>query len=120
MTTRIDDFAWLDGIAVAATVCNLDGTCLYLNEQAARLFANDGGRALLGKNLLDCHPERARSMFAAQLSGPSPNTYTIEKNGKRKLIHQIPWYQGDVFAGVVELSFELPASIPHFVRDSAS
>jgi transcriptional regulator with PAS, ATPase and Fis domain len=117
MTTRLDDFAWLDGIAVAATVCDRSGTCLYLNEQAARQFAKDGGRALLGKNLLDCHPERARNRFAAQLASPTRNTYTIEKDGKRKIIHQIPWYQGDVFAGVVEMSFELPAEMPHFVRD---
>jgi transcriptional regulator with PAS, ATPase and Fis domain len=109
-------FAWLDGIAVAATVCDRAGTCIYLNDHAARQFAKDGGRALLGKNLLDCHPEPSRTLFAAQLATPSPNTYTIEKNGVRKLIHQVPWYRGGEFAGVVEMSFELPTTMPHFVR----
>jgi hypothetical protein len=81
------------------------------------VFAKDGGRALVGKNLLDCHPEPARLRFAARLASATPNTYTIEKKGVRKLIHQVPWYRDGVFSGVVELSFELPATLPHFVRD---
>jgi len=138
-----ESFAWLDGIDVAATVCDRQGVCLYLNERAAQSFAKDGGRALLGQNLLDCHPEPARSRFAAQLATPTPNSYTIEsrenrqaltdgsrrgsskeplegsfqeENGIRRLIHQIPRYKGDVFSGVVELSFPLPETLPHFVR----
>jgi transcriptional regulator with PAS, ATPase and Fis domain len=109
-------FAWLDGIAVAATVCDRQGICLYLNAHAARMFAKDGGRALIGRSLLDCHPEPARLRFAAQLASPSPNSYTIEKHGVRKLIHQVPWFADGAFAGVVELSFELPETLPHFVR----
>ena len=111
-------FTWLDGIPVAATVCDRKGTCLYMNEHAAKVFAKSGGRALIGSNLLDCHDEPARSRFAAQLASPSPSTYTIEKNGVRKLIHQVPWYDKGAFAGVVEMSFELPAEMPHFVRQS--
>jgi PAS domain-containing protein len=109
-------FAWLDGIAVAATVCDRQGICLYMNAHAARMFAKDGGRALIGRNLLDCHPEPARQRFAAQLASPSPNSYTVEKHGVRKLIHQLPWFADGAFAGMVELSFELPATLPHFVR----
>jgi len=111
-------FAWLDGVALAATACDRQGICLYMNEHAAKQFAKEGGRALVGKSLLDCHPEPARSRFASQLASPSPNTYTIEKDGVRKLIHQIPWYRGADFAGVVELSLVLPESLPHFVRSA--
>jgi transcriptional regulator with PAS, ATPase and Fis domain len=110
-------FAWLDGIEVAATVCDRQGVCLYVNEWAAQVFAKDGGRALVGRNLLDCHPEPARSRFVAQLAAPASNSYTIEKAGVRKLVHQIPWYKDGVFSGVVELSFVLPEPLPHFVRD---
>ena len=109
--------AWLDGIDVAITVCDRSGVCLYLNEQAARQFERDGGRALLGRNLLDCHPEPARSIFLTELARPASNTYTIEKWGVKKLIRQLPWYRDGDFAGVVELSFELPGDVPHFVRD---
>jgi len=114
-----DSFAWLDGIAVAATVCDRQGVCLYMNEQAAKTFAKSGGRALVGKSLLDCHDEPARSRFAAQLQSPTPSTYTIEKGGVRKLIHQVPWFKQGTFAGVVEMSFELPAEMPHFLRAQA-
>lgn len=110
------DLFWLDGIEVAATVCDRAGVCVYMNEHAARMFAKDGGRALVGKSLLDCHPEPGRSRFLAQLATPTPNTYTIEKHGVRKLIHQLPWYRDGAFAGVVELSFALPDAMPHFVR----
>jgi len=110
-------FAWLDGIDVAATVCDRQGVCLYMNQRASEVFAKDGGRALVGRSLLDCHPESARSRFAAQLATPTPNSYTIEKGKIRKLIHQIPWYKDGVFSGVVELSFALPEPLPHFVRD---
>jgi hypothetical protein len=116
-TADASTFAWLDGIAVAATVCDPRGICLYLNEHAARQFAKDGGRALIGQNLLDCHPEPARARFAAQLAAPAPNSYTIEKHGVRKLIHQVPWYRDGAFAGLVELGLELPATLPHVVRD---
>jgi transcriptional regulator with PAS, ATPase and Fis domain len=107
---------WLDGMDVAATVCDRQGICIYMNQRATQAFAKHGGQALVGTNLLDCHPEPARSRFAAQLATPAPNSYTIEKDGKRKLIHQIPWYKDGVFSGVVELSFELPETLPHFVR----
>jgi transcriptional regulator with PAS, ATPase and Fis domain len=110
------NLSWLDGIAVAATVCDRAGVCLYMNEHAAQMFAKDGGRALVGKSLLDCHPEPGRTRFLAQLATPTPNTYTIEKHGVRKLIHQVPWFQAGVFAGVVELSFVVLADPPHFVR----
>jgi hypothetical protein len=117
--SRQDFFAWLDGVAVAATVCNRQGVCLYLNDHAARTFAKAGGRALLGQNLLDCHDEPARSRFAAQLNSPTPNTYTIEKDGCQRIIHQVPWYSQGMFAGVVELAFELPPEVPNFVRKPA-
>ena len=32
-----------------------------MNEQAAKAYATQGGKALIGTNLLDCHPEPARS-----------------------------------------------------------
>ena len=44
------------------------------------------------------------------------NVYTIEKAGVKKLIHQSPWYKDGKIAGLVELSLELPAEMPHYVR----
>ena len=44
------------------------------------------------------------------------NAYTIEKNGVKKLVYQSPWFENGEFAGYIELSMELPAEMPHFVR----
>ena len=88
-----------------------------MNERSARSFAKHGGRALVGTNVLDCHPEPSRSKLAAMLRDPRPNTYVVEKRGRRKLIHQAPWFRDGVFAGFVELSIELPEPLPHHVRD---
>jgi hypothetical protein len=107
---------WVRELPVAVTVCGSDGTILAMNERACRTFASDGGAALVGRNVLDCHPEPARTKLAGMLAGGERNVYTIEKAGVRKLIYQTPWHSGGVCRGLVELSLELPAELPHFVR----
>ncbi len=69
----------------------------------------------MGRSLIDCHPEPARSRLLDMLRTPRANSYTIEKAGK-KLVHQTPFFREGVFAGVVEIVIELPALLPHFVR----
>jgi hypothetical protein len=44
------------------------------------------------------------------------NSYTIEKNGVKKLIHQTPWRENGEPAGLVEFSLVIPSVLPHFVR----
>jgi transcriptional regulator with PAS, ATPase and Fis domain len=108
---------WVDTIGAAVTVCDAAGTIVEMNERSALVFAKDGGRALIGTNLLDCHPEPARSKLRRLMEERRANTYTIEKKGRRTLIHQAPWYRGGEFAGFVEISFPIPAELPNFVRD---
>jgi hypothetical protein len=98
------------------TVCDKAGVIIAMNDKAAKTFAEDGGKALVGKSALDCHPGPSRAQFEGLLKEPRTNAYTIEKNGVRKLIFQSPWRDGGEFAGLVELSLELPAVLPHFVR----
>jgi PAS domain-containing protein len=113
----MDDSIWLNGIDVAVTVCDLEGTVMYMNERAARTFAAGGGKALLGKTLWACHPAAAREKIRRIMESGSANTYTIEKDGVRKLVHQVPWRENDVVAGLVEFSLVIPALVPHFVRN---
>jgi transcriptional regulator with PAS, ATPase and Fis domain len=112
------DAAWVKEFGGAVTVCDRDGIILEMNDRSAAVFAGDGGRALIGTNALDCHPERARAMMAELLAAGKKNVYTIEKGGVKKLIYQSPWYRGGAYAGFVELSLEIPAELPHFVRGS--
>lgn len=101
---------------VAVTVCAKDGTILDMNEKSRKTFLKPGREQLIGKNVLDCHPEPTRSLLSDMLENPRTNVYTIEKEGLRKLIFQCPWYEGDEYAGFMELSMVLPEDIPHRIR----
>lgn len=107
---------WEDGVNFAITVSDVDGKVIEMNGKSAAVFAKRGGKALLGRNLLDCHPEPARSKLKKMLAEPFTNVYTIEKNGVKKLIYQTPWLADGKPAGLVEISLEIPLELPHFVR----
>lgn len=108
---------WVREFPGAVTVCDLEGRIVAMNERAAEVFADDGGMTLVGRNVLDCHPEPARSWLKDILESGRTNVYTIEKNGRRKLIYQAAWYRDGKYAGLVELSLEIPKEMPHFNRD---
>jgi DUF438 domain-containing protein len=110
---------WFREFPASITICDKDGTILDMNTAATSTFAREGGGALIGTNVLDCHPEPARSKLEHLLRSGASNCYTIEKEGKRKLIYQAPWYEEGRYKGVVEISIALPETIPHFVRDPA-
>ena len=112
----MEPVAWMREFNAAITVCDQDGVILYLNDKAIETFAKDGGRSLIGKNLLDCHPEPSRTTVKRLLEKRETNVYSIEKNGVKKLIYQAPWYEGGEFKGLVELSLPIPFQFPHFVR----
>jgi transcriptional regulator with PAS, ATPase and Fis domain len=109
--------AWVEEFPAVVIVCDTDGTILEINDRAAKAFAKDGGRALIGKNVLDCHPEPARTKLERLMEKRETNIYTIEKNGVKKLIYQAPWYKNGQYAGFVEISLEIPFDLPHFIRD---
>ncbi len=107
---------WFHEFPGAITVCDCDGIILEMNARSQNMFREDGGESLIGRNLLDCHPEPARTKVRELLGAGGFNAYTIEKKGVRKLIYQSPWYKNGAYAGLVEISLELPESLPHFVR----
>ncbi len=106
---------WAEEFACAITVCNLDGVVLYMNDKAKQTFANYGD--MLGKSIFDCHNENSKRIILEMISKREKNVYTIEKNGVRKLIYQCPWVENGEVAGLVELSMEIPAEMPHRSRD---
>jgi len=107
---------WAQELGAAITVCDREGRILDMNDRSAKTFEKDGGRGLFGKNVLDCHPEPARTKLSGMLSSGKSNCYTIEKKGIRKLIYQAPWFEKGQYRGFVELSLEIPEKMPHFVR----
>lgn len=108
---------WTKELPIAITVIDTDGVILEMNDKSAESFNSDGGMALVGTDCLDCHPEPSRTKLQHLLETQKSNLYTIEKGGVKKLICQIPWRSEGKCSGIVELSIELPADLPHFVRD---
>jgi transcriptional regulator with PAS, ATPase and Fis domain len=108
---------WSEEFDGAITICDREGIITYMNDTSKRVFMKYGGDDLMGTNLLDCHPEPSRTKLSEMLKTPTTNTYTIEKAGIKKIIHQSPLYENGVFSGLIEMSFELPYSLPHFIRD---
>jgi len=105
-----------DEYPYAVTVSDLNGVIIYMNNKASDTFASDGGKSLIGKNLADCHSQRSKDIIDRMVSTGTSNTYTIEKKGVKKLIHQAPWFKNGKVAGLVEISIVLPENMPHFVR----
>jgi len=109
-------YDWVKEFPGDITICDPRGIILEMNDKAARSLEVEGGHKLIGSNLLDCHPEPARSKLEGMLAACQTNIYTIEKKGIKKLIYQTPWYQNGVYAGFLELSLEIPFDMPHFIR----
>jgi transcriptional regulator with PAS, ATPase and Fis domain len=109
--------SWVEEFSGAVTVCDTEGRIVEMNGQSADVFSADGGAKLIGTKVLDCHPEPSRSKLKNMMDERRTNVYTIQKNGRKKLIYQAPWYRNGLYAGFVELSLEIPSNMLHFNRD---
>ena len=110
-------FEGLNNIAI--TVCDEDGNIVDMNQHSADV--NSHGKKIVGYNLMNCHPEPAKTKLKSLLENRGLNAYTIEKtvNGSKvkKLIYQTPWWKEDgSFGGLIEYSIEIPFDMPHYVR----
>ena len=103
-------------VNLAVTICDKEGKILEMNDKSRKTFLKPGQEDLIGKNVLDCHPEPAHSLLADMLQNPRTNVYTIEKKGVKKLIYQTPWYVEGEFMGFMVLSMERPFARQHRVR----
>lgn len=110
-----NQYAWAEQMNCAVTVSNAEGIIIYMNEKSRNTFAKYGD--LIGKRLLDCHPtERARTMIQHLMETGGTNSYTIDKNGIKKMIYQTAWRENGKVAGLVEISMEIPQEMPHYIR----
>jgi transcriptional regulator with PAS, ATPase and Fis domain len=107
---------WVKELPAEVMVCDTEGIILEMNAEAESLFAEDGGRGLLGANVLDCHPGPARAKLAGMMEKCLSNTYYETEDGEKRFFFQSPWYQDGKYSGFVEISFTVPEGIPHFVR----
>jgi PAS domain S-box-containing protein len=108
--------AWVKEFPGAVIVADAQGSIIEMNDKAIKNFEKYGGKALIGKNLLEIHPEPSRTKVAEILEKRVQNSYTIEKNGIKKLVHQSPWYSDGEYKGFLDLSLEIPMEMPHYIR----
>ena len=97
-------FDWAYELENPITICVENAIIIYMNKASVKQFEKYGGEKLLGSNLLDCHPEPSKSKLKEMLKNPHSNSYLIEKEGYKKIIHQSPIYENGVFKGLVEQS----------------
>lgn len=117
MENPLQAIPWAAELPASIMVIDAGGVVLAMNDTAANVtYASEGGMSLIGSNCLDCHPPAARDLLEDLLRTRRAYSYTTEKNGVKKFIRHSPWYQNGAYAGIVELIFELPADMPHFVR----
>ena len=109
-------YDWAEHMHCAITVCDREGTVIYMNERSRETF-NKNGESMVGKNLFPCHQKRSQDMIRHMMESDTTNCYTISKNGAKKIIFQSPWKDdnGEV-QGMVEISIILPEELPHYQR----
>ena len=108
---------WTKEFSAAITICDLKGKITYMNDKAAAVFDNDGGRNLIGKYLSECHSQASNDKINEIIETGNTNVYTIEKKGKKKLIYQSPSFENNQITGIIEISFEIPMEMPHHIRE---
>ncbi|MDO9257320.1 MAG: PAS sensor protein [Bacteroidales bacterium] len=100
----------------AITVCDTEAIILYMNDRSISTFKKYGGADIIGTSLFDYHHGPSAIKLHELLDTQTKNAYTIEKNGIKKMIYQSPWFKDGEFAGLIELSLEIPMEMAHFVR----
>lgn len=75
-------------------LCNPEHTILYMNPAAKKAYAEDGGAALLGSNVLDCHPEYAKERLLKvvewfKVSPKNNMVFTVHSSTSNKDIYMV-------------------------------
>ncbi len=107
---------WAKEMPMAVTITNKDGIIIYMNDKSIETFEKYGGAKIIGTELNGWHSANSIDIINSMINDKKTNSYTITKNGVKKLIHQTPYYENGEYAGLVEFSIVLPVEMPHFDR----
>ncbi len=110
------DFEWFEHLPCAITVRDKKYKILYMNERSAEVNKESGGKGLVGKNLMNCHPPEAQKKLREVMVSGRPRAFTLEKKGVKKLVLQSHWRKNGRPAGLVEFYFQLPEDPPNIER----
>ena len=108
--------AWVEEFPGSILVCDSKGVILELNKKAVESHLADGGKKLIGSNMMNCHPEPARNKLKRLMKRRQNNVYTVTKGRSRTIVLQAPWYSNKRYRGFVQVSLKLSGPIPNHIR----
>ena len=118
MTVRTAASEWVQTYPAEIMVCDAVGTILEMSDTAIRIYEEEGGAALIGRNVFDHHAEIPRKRITAVVKKRSHFIYTTEKDGLKKLVSIAPWYREGEYAGFALIVLDLPKTLPNINKDS--
>lgn len=79
---------------MAVVLCDINHTIVYMNGAAVKKYEKRGGKALIGKNLLDCHNKHSRDKIIHVLEwfseSPENNKfYTYHKDKENQDVFMV-------------------------------
>jgi PAS domain S-box-containing protein len=104
-------FDYFEEVENPITVCDANGIILYMNAASRQMLSKYGEQSLIGKSLYNCHNENSNRIIRELFEQKKSNTYMVEKEGKRKLVHQTPWFENGQLAGLIEMITFLPEDL---------
>ncbi|MEG1333382.1 MAG: PAS domain-containing protein [Bacteroides sp.] len=104
-------YEWAKEMNCNITVCDTTGQIIFMNDRSLAKYGD-----ITGQNLFDCHNPQSQQKIKDLLETGGSNSYTIEKNGRWRMIYQTAWMLDGVVAGLVEMAMDIPEELPHFVR----
>ena len=81
-------------------LCDLEHTIIYMNPAAGERYARQGGMALVGASLLDCHTPKANEMIGRvvnwfQADRTHNLIYTFRNDKENKDVYMVALRDGD-------------------------
>jgi transcriptional regulator with PAS, ATPase and Fis domain len=102
----------IGNLNTAVVACDADFIVTYANEKCKQVFkATSNTEGFVGNHMADCHKpetmEKLEILFEEyREKKKNLDYYTMDIPDGKLTIVNVPFYEGDTFAGVVEFFFE--------------
>ena len=108
----IDLVKMFDSVEVAIVASDPDFKIIYMNHRAKKMFKEQYNKEyLVGTSMTECHKpetmEKITKLFQEFRNREKTSSYYVgDITGGKETVVQVPFYNGDKLAGVVEFNFE--------------
>jgi ribosomal protein L15 len=87
-----------------------------MNDKAAEVTPKEGGKSLIGKSLMECHPPKAQRESRISRLRVGRKSSRLRGKASGRGLPRTMERDGHV-GGLVEIHFELPRGVPKQVRN---